>query len=79
MPPRIMKDDLGSEKHEHLIPESMEIEKDIFCKVCNPDSFYSGFGISTLVKSKVKILQNFVAFLEYINFKRPKSAFYFHR
>ena len=28
-----MKDDLGSEKHEHLIPESMEIEKDIFCKV----------------------------------------------
>ena len=45
MPPRIMKDDLGSEKHEHLIPESMEIEKDIFCKV-RKHSFYLVFGIS---------------------------------
>ena len=45
MPPRIMKEDFGSEKHEHLIPESMEIEQDIFCKVCK-HSFYLGFGIS---------------------------------
>ena len=48
MPPRIMKDDLGSEKHEHLIPESMEIEQDIFCKVCKY-SFYLGCGISKIV------------------------------
>ena len=52
MPPRIMpgimKDDLGSEKHEHLIPESMEIEQDIFCKACK-NSFYMGCGISKIV------------------------------